>query len=117
MTAKRGDRVAPPPVGDEWTVVFGTNDAARDWRELCNKAPGKTREAYELMRSTPRPEKDGRHGPLKGDLATRTLDGRTLEQWQIEVTGGGRIWYLIDDEKHKVWVVYASYGHPKPTDK
>jgi len=32
---------------------------------------------------------------------------------EIEVTGGGRIFYLVDDEKRTVWVVVASLKHPK----
>ena len=42
--------------------------------------------------------------------------GRSLEQWQIKVSGAGRIWYLPDDDKHTVWVIYASAAHPKQTD-
>jgi hypothetical protein len=44
------------------------------------------------------------------------LSGRTLEQWQIKVSGAGRIWYLPDDDKHTVWVVNASAAHPKRTE-
>jgi hypothetical protein len=53
---------------------------------------------------------------LRGSLSTRTFDGRDLEQWQIEVTGGARIWYLVDDDKRTVWVVHAATGHPKATE-
>jgi hypothetical protein len=49
---------------------------------------------------------------LKGPLAH--VDG--LEQWQYEVTGGGRIWYLVDIDKNTVWITYAGTGHPKATD-
>jgi hypothetical protein len=51
-----------------------------------------------------------------GDLATREIRGKALEQWQIKVSSSGRIWYLPDDAAHTVWVVYASPAHPKPTD-
>lgn len=50
MSPKRLDRVAPPPVGSEWEVRFGTSEAAKGWDELCNRAGEKTRSAYELMR-------------------------------------------------------------------
>jgi mRNA-degrading endonuclease RelE of RelBE toxin-antitoxin system len=33
----------------------------------------------------------------------------------VEVTGGGRIWYLVDEETRTVWVVQASTKHPKRT--
>lgn len=68
------------------------------------------------MRSGPRAQEDARHTRLRGDLASRVIDGRELEQWQIEVTGGGRIWYLIDDDRRTVWVMQASPGHPKVTE-
>lgn len=51
-----------------------------------------------------------------GSLATRAFDGRTLEQWEIEVTHGIRIFYLVDDTKHVVWIMVASTRHPKATE-
>ena len=57
-----------------------------------------------------------RFGDKKGNLSTRQFGGRVLEQWQIKVSGSGRIWYLPDDEERKVWVVYASMAHPKHTE-
>jgi hypothetical protein len=39
-----------------------------------------------------------------------------LEQWQYEVTGGGRLWYCIDDRRHLVWLTDAMVGHPKVTE-
>jgi len=116
MSPKRLDRVAPPPVGDEWDVRFGETEAAKGWPELCNQATNSTREAFELMRSNPRPPEDATHYRLRGGLASRPFGGRTLEQWQIKIGSSGRIWYLPDDRKHTVWVVYASPAHPKETD-
>jgi len=116
VSPKRRDRVAPPPRQDEWDLRFGENDAARGWDELCRQAPGNTRDAYELMRSNPRPPHDSRHMRLRGSLARRKFGGSELEQWQIEVTGGGRIWYLVDDDAHTVWLVHAGTGHPKATE-
>lgn len=116
MSPTRKERAAPPPVGDEWDVRFGTNEAAKGWEELSRQAATNTRSAFELMRSNPRPAEDRRHTRLRGDLGTRTFDGRELEQWEIEVTGGGRIFYLVDDAKRTVWVVVASLRHPKITE-
>jgi hypothetical protein len=116
VSPKRGDPVAPPPIEGEWEVKFGDNDAAKGWSDLCVEARTRTRKAYELMRSNPRPPQDETHYRLRGGLATRTLGGRDLEQWQIKVSGSGRIWYLPDDEKHTVWVVLASIAHPKETE-
>jgi hypothetical protein len=68
------------------------------------------------MRANPRPAKDSRHTRLHGDLATKLFEGRDLEQWQIEVTGGGRVWYAVDDEKRTVWLTHAATRHPKVTE-
>jgi hypothetical protein len=62
---------------------------------------------FHLIRYTP---------PLKGKLALVERRGVLLPQWQIEVTGGGRIWYLLDELNKTVWVRYAGTGHPKATD-
>jgi hypothetical protein len=78
---------------------------------------GNTRRAWEAIAADPRPKPPSeRHHRLKHALATRAYRGRTLEQWQYEVTGGGRIWYLIDDATRTVWLTYAGIGHPKTTD-
>lgn len=39
-----------------------------------------------------------------------------MEQWQYEVTGAGRIWYLVDVGKRTLWLRHASPGHPKATE-
>jgi hypothetical protein len=70
------------------------------------------------MRHDPGPgagKPTGRHHQLKGSLAHGTHAGRVLPRRQIEVTGGDRIWYLLDAEKRTVWVEYAG-AHPKVTD-
>jgi hypothetical protein len=48
-------------------------------------------------------------------LATVVRGGRVLPQWQVEVTGGDRVWYLLDTEKRTVRVDYAG-AHPKATE-
>jgi hypothetical protein len=53
---------------------------------------------------------------LKGVLETTVLKGERVERWQYEVTGGGRIWYLIDDVNRTAWITYAGTGHPKATE-
>lgn len=116
MSPKRLDRVAPPSIKDEWDVRFGESAAAKGWEELCARAGEKTRAAFELMRVNPRPARDEEHYRLRGELGTRSWRGRALERWQVKVSASGRIWYLIDDEEHTVWVVYASPAHPSATD-
>jgi hypothetical protein len=57
-----------------------------------------------------------RHHRLKGSLATAMVKGSALDRRQIEVTGAGRIWYLVDPESATVWIDYAGPGHPRATD-
>lgn len=93
----------PPKGGVSW------------WRPLA----GNARRAWDILRTDPGPglgKPTSRHHQLKGSLATGTQGGRELQQWQIEVTGGGRIWYLFDPDRHTVWLRYVGVGHPKPTD-
>lgn len=116
MTPKRKDRVAPPPGQNEWDMRFGTTDAAKGWEELCRQAPHNLRRAWEALRTDPCPAPTARQHQLKGSLATGTHEGRALPCWQYEVTGGGRIWYLVDADRRMVWVHAASTGHPKATD-
>jgi len=116
VSAKRGDRVAPPAPAGQWEVVFGTSEAAKGWADLCAQAPGNTYEAWLVLRSDPLPTvRTPRHHPMKGSLSTGTFRGRSLPCWQVEVTSGGRIWYLVDAEARKVIVVHASTGHPRAT--
>lgn len=116
MSPKRGDRAAPPPTGDDWDVRFATAQGAAGWEALCAQAPGNTYRAWDLMRTSPGPPETPRHSRLRGKLASGEYGGRTLERWEIEVTGGGRVFYLLDRGKHTVWIEEAGTGHPKATE-
>jgi len=67
----------------------------------ASHAPGPSRTAWTILRTDPR-RRGKRQHPLKGELATRSIGGRTLDQWQLEVTGASRIWHAIDDEGRAV---------------
>ncbi len=97
MSPKRGDRVAPPVAGSEWEVRFATNDAVKGWEDLCQQAPAKnTHRAWVELRSRPTPCLQAlRNHQLKGVLGKALHGGREMEQWQYEITGGGRVWYLV----------------------
>jgi len=119
VSPERGDLVAPPPTNGEWAVRFSTNEGIKGWAALETAAPNNLRRAWDIMRTDPGPgpgKPTARHFQLKGDLATGLHGGRELPQWEIEVTGGGRIFYLLDEERHTVWVKTASTGHPKVTE-
>ncbi len=114
---KKGDRVAPPPRKEEWDIRFGDNAAAGGWSDLCAQAPGATRDAYDAIVRNPRDSsRPGRQHRWKGALGSRKVGSETLEQWQFEVTGGGRIWYCIDDKAKRVILTLASTKHPKATE-
>jgi hypothetical protein len=117
MSPRRGEHAAPPPVEDEYDLRFASNQAAYGWEQLSRQAGANLRRAFDAIRAHPRsrsaPE---RHHRLKGSLGTATWKGEALEQWQFEVIGGGRIWYVIDDTKRAAWIIYAGTGHPKATD-
>lgn len=117
MSPKRDDRVAPPPEPGGWDFRFATNDAAKGWQELCRQAPANARRAYDTITRDPAPAaRSKRHHRLEHALAERDHKGRRLPQWQYEVTGGGRLWYLVDSEHRVIWLWHAGTGHPKQTE-
>jgi len=85
------------------------------WEGVCAASPGNARVARERLTADPR-ERSERQHPLRGSLGTRVVTGEPLEQWQYEVTGGGRLWYCIDDRRQVVWLTEAATGHPKATE-
>lgn len=117
MSPKRGERVAPPAGPGEWEVRFLNAGAAKGWDDLCLQAPGNTHNAWMAMRRDPVPAAiSSRQHRLKHQFSTGIAKGRVLDHWQIEVTGGGRIWYLVDPEAKAIWIDYAGPAHPKATD-
>ncbi len=118
MSPKRGDRAAPPRVGEEYDIRFDNAESAKGWDELARAVPANLRRAFETIHATPRSANSTeRHHRLRGSLSTGGRRGADLEQWQFEVTAGGRIWYLIEDTTRTVWITYAGTGHPKVTDR
>jgi len=116
VSPKKGDRVTVPPL-DGWDVVFGNSDAAIGWEQLCRVALPNTRRCLQALRSDPRSHAHwGRQHSLRGNLKQREWNGKPLDQWEYEVTAGGRVRYLINDATRTVIVVYASPSHPKDTE-
>ncbi|WP_241563414.1 hypothetical protein [Streptomyces sp. E1N211] len=105
MTAGRGDRAAPPAPDGHWEVRFADAASAKGWENLAQQARENTYRAWITMRTTPAPATETpRHHRLKGSLAHGTRRGQTCEQWQIEVTGGGRVRYLLDRSRGTCWI-------------
>lgn len=117
MSAKRGDRAAPPGRPGGWEARFLSSDAAKGWEELCRAARANMREAWIVLTERPtQPENKKRHKRLLGTLATREVEGRRLDQWQYAVTSGGRIWFCPDTTKQIVWITLAGTAHPNETE-
>ena len=112
---KRRERVAPPPRPTGWDFRYGTSSAVDGWAQVCSATSANARVAWERLTDDPRARSERQH-PLRGDLGSREVNGRVLEQWQYEVTAGGRVWYCIDDERRTVWLTDAMVGHPKATE-
>ncbi len=112
---RRRDRVAPPPRKGGWDCRYASNAAANSWEQFGASVPNNIRSAWELITADPRNRSKRQH-PLRGRFATATVNGIQLPQWQYEVTGGGRIWYCIDDDKKTIWVTAVHSGHPKATE-
>lgn len=117
-SSKRGGKVPRPISRSEWTPKFGNRNAAKAWDELLNsKLKSVLVRFWDVIVKDPRSaDNPSRHHQLKGSLATRTLKGVELEQWQHEISSAGRIWFLIDDQNQVVWVMEVAPGHPSKTD-
>lgn len=113
--AKRRERVAPPAAPGGWDFRYATSDAAKGWLQISAVVPGNARAAWESITLDPRSRGKRQH-PLKDALARRVVNGTEMEQWQYEVTAGGRIWYCIDDLNRTVWMTAAHSGHPRATE-
>ena len=113
--AKRKERVAPPPGAGGWDLRYANSDAVKGWEQIGTVAASSARTAWERITADPR-RRDGRQHPLKGSLGRRCVNGVDMEQWQYEVTAGGRLWYCIDDKAKTVWLTDAHVGHPKATE-
>jgi len=112
---RRRDRVAPPPRPSGWDIRFEDNASAKGWEHLSRDSPSRARAAWEALTAEPR-RRSSRQQRLKGRRRVYPVNGVEMEQWQYEVTGSGRIWYCIDDEKKTVWLTKVSVGHPRATE-
>ena len=111
MTGRGAELPRPNP----WAVRAADRQAHQGWQRLLSAVPDNLDRAWVAFTSDPR-HVDQRQHPLKGQLGIVKVGGATLEQWQYEVTGAGRIWYAIDDDARTLWITRAGTGHPKQTD-
>lgn len=111
MTGRGAEIPRPKP----WTVRAIDRQAYQGWQRLLGAIPGNLDRAWVALTSDPQ-RVDQRQHPLKGALGIVKVGGAALEQWQYEITGGGRIWYAIDDDTRTLWITRVGAGHPKQTD-
>lgn len=112
MTGRGEELSRPKP----WTVRAADRRAYAGWQQLLRQVPDSLDRAWVAITSDPR-RTDQRQHTLKGALGVVKVGGAALEQWQYEITGGGRIWYAIDDEQRTLWITRAGAGHPKATER
>jgi hypothetical protein len=103
-------------------VCHGNSKARKGWEALLATSKNATTDAWDYLTRTPHERLNGRVQPLKGKLSTAYHDGAEYPRWQYEVTSGGRIWYIVCNDrtgKHAGLVVLllAEPGHPKATER
>lgn len=115
--SKRGDPATRPAKTGEWQIRYATTDAAAGWMELFRQVPNALASLFDRLTADPRHvDNPSRQGRLKGQLGGVSVKDDSFEQWQYEITGGGRVWFAPDDGRRIVWITWASAGHPKLTE-
>lgn len=111
---KRLDEIPPPATDDEYTLKYATKESLH-FEEMARRFPGTCGELKRQLKNTPLVRSDVQN-PLKGNLSTRSVQGKTLPQWQYDISSSARVWYCTDTETKTVWLTLASSGHPKATE-
>lgn len=118
--------VIRPARPGNWDVVARTTKVAHDWAQLCNQYAGEAQRVYDQLQTDPEYQDGDRQHPLEGTPGRASFAGRQVKRWQIDVTSGGRAWYLIDatpfggGQKRRsgtVVIDQVHYGHPKSTER
>lgn len=115
--SKRGGRVPRPPnpKRGEWDLRFVKKAAGDNWNQASNQWGTNCSVAWDELTKDPRRVTSRQH-QLEAGFAFIERDGKRLEHWQYELTGGARIHYSIDDERRIVWFEAVHLGHPKHTE-
>lgn len=93
----RAERIARPTRTDEWDVVAADKGVAKEWDRWARQEPNALATAFDQLAADPM-EFSSRQKRLEGKTyGTGNYEGRTFDRWQYEATGGGRIFYFVDD--------------------
>jgi hypothetical protein len=116
VSPKGGDRVAPPARPGRWELRHASSDVAGDRETLVQNIPSAALACYDALSEDPLAY-SSRQKHLRDEYATRAVGGKTLPQWQHEITSGGRVWYCPDEERRVVWLTEVSLRVPKKTHR
>lgn len=110
---RRGDQVPPPPEPGEWDLRYATKESLA-FAELERQLAGTCQKARARLKLSPDVRSDVQK-PLAGSLATRSIGGVDMPQWQYDLSSGARLWYCVDQAERIVWFTLAAAGHPRAT--
>lgn len=111
---KRGGQVPPPPSSDEWELRYATKGSLA-FAEMEKPFPGNCAEAKARLRVAPTTRSDVQK-PLRGSLGKRRIQGVEMDQWQLDISSGARLWYCVDTDMHIIWFTLAAMGRPRATE-
>lgn len=130
----REERVARPARTDEWEIVAADKGLSDEWDRWAKQEPNALATAYDQLATNPT-QLSTRQKRLEGKtMGTGTFEGKVFDRWQYEATGGGRIFYFVDDPtnggrkkpertgrgpkpRRRVIVEAVHPGHPKETER
>lgn len=105
----RDTAILPRPAGPPATAapvytIHATDKGVRTrWRDLSVSYSNKLREYYDYLSQTPTRQLGERIFPMKG----KKLAGI----WEVEIGGGARFFYEVDEERRRVIVRDISQSH------
>lgn len=121
MGSKRSQPVHRPLKKAEYEIRHATREAQKGWQDLLATAGNAAVDAWDFLTRTPLERSEKCH-QLLGELGRVPVAGIPLEQWQLEVTRGGRIWFAVggSPDGHTAGIVFlirVVTGHPNETVK
>lgn len=107
--------VERPLKKNEYKLFFGSEKAARGWRDLVATRRNACVDAWEFLTTTPQQLDASKNSPLRGELGTVVRGGREFELWQHKPStrDGARIWFYVDSQT--VVLVEVHTSHPNAT--
>lgn len=118
--------VRRPTRAGTWKVVARSKKVSEKWDEFSKQVSGECQRIYDQLATNPLYDDGDRQQRLVGEAGRVTFEGVQYERRQIDVTGGARVWYFVDDRPFgvgqkrrlgKVVIDTVAPGHPKETEK